>query len=112
MHWEWRGMAVKICIGGHHFWKIMFLLMGQENTQKLVPIPLFTYVFLFLTQLELDGHFPSHFSAFPLVYPWMETCFCIAKWMAKEIHNLGVSRGNFFPCNPQELVFNSNFLSL
>ena len=53
MPWEWKSMAVKIRIGeAISFGETKFLLVGKENTHKCLPIPLFTHVFLFLTQLE------------------------------------------------------------
>ena len=64
---------------GHDFWKNESLLMGQENTQKLVPKPFLTHVFHFLSQLELAGAFPSRFYVVSSFSPWMETCFCITR---------------------------------
>ena len=83
----------------HDFCKNVFLLVGKENTQKLVPKPLLTHAFLFLMQLELARIFPSRFYACSFSFPWLGTHFCVAQWMGREIHDLGVYRGLLCPCN-------------
>ena len=65
----------------HNLWKMIFFLMGQFITQKLVLKTLFTHVLLFLTQLEQGGNFLHVFLLFSFIHPWMGTCFCNAKWL-------------------------------
>ena len=84
-------------------------LMGKENTQKCVPNPFLTHDFHFLIHMDLVGAFASRFLAFSIIFPWMETCFWLAHWMGREIHDLGVCRGHFFPCNSQECFLKSIF---
>ena len=59
----------------HDFWKYVSLLMGQENTQKLVPKPFLTHAFLFLTQLEIAEVFSPRFAAIFLHFPWLGNLF-------------------------------------
>ena len=81
----------------HQFLKIVFFPVVQENTQKCVPKPFLTHVFLFLVQLELVGCFPLTFFYNSFISPWWGTHFCIAQWLGREIHDLGVCRGRFCP---------------
>ena len=80
----------QFCIGeSHHFWRNNFFLRGQENTQKLVPKPFLTHVFLFLTQLDLAGRFPLTFACISFILQLLETHFCIAQWMGRMDSRFG-----------------------
>ena len=85
MHWEMEGYGSQCHIGeSHNFWKNDFLIIGQVNTQKLLPIPLLIHVLHFLTQLEIAGSFPSCFSCISFISMVGKTCFCIVELMCNR----------------------------
>ena len=60
--WEEYGIQIRI-EKATHFLENEFGRMGQVNTWKWVPKPLFTHVFCFLTHLEIAGAFSLTISA-------------------------------------------------
>ena len=61
-----------------------------------MPIPLFTHVLHFLTQLKLLVHFPSRLSTFLHFSPWLGIRFCVAQWIGEGNHNFGCLLRSFF----------------
>ena len=82
--WGMEEYGIQIRVGeAINFWKTCFWLMGQVNAWKCMPIPWFTHVLHFLTQLELVVLLPSCFCCCFLIPSCLEIHFCYC-WMNRQ----------------------------
>ena len=75
MPWEWKSMAVEICIGeAINFGENELLLVGQENTLKCLPIPFSIHVLHFP---QATGSFPHDFPVFSSFFHTQKSIFVL-----------------------------------